>query len=156
MKRLNITPKKALAILDKVHFFNNFNQEEKDILTGFHSHFFLASAGEEIISEGAKDASFYILLSGKVSVHKRSAGRPLTNLNPGECFGEISFLTERMRTTSVHALVDCIIFEIDRPTLKHMDIKVRERLKDQLVHILVNRLDHMNNLVAKLVAQKNA
>jgi CRP/FNR family cyclic AMP-dependent transcriptional regulator len=153
MKRLDINICKALGILDKVHFFDNFSKEEKELLTGFHSHFFLASAGEQIICEGARDDSFYILLTGKVSVHKKAAKRPLANLNPGECFGEISFLTRRERTTSVHALVDCIVFEIDRPTLKMMDIKVRERLKDNIIHILVRRLDHMNDLVSKLSAR---
>lgn len=153
MKRLDITVKKALEILDKVHFFENFSQAEKEILTGFHSHFFLASAGERIISEGGQDDSFYVLLTGKVSVHKKTAVRPIANLNPGECFGEISFLTKRSRTTSINALVDCIVFEIDRPTLKHMDINIRERLKDNLIHILVRRLDHMNDLVSKLSAR---
>lgn len=150
MKRLDISYEKTLGILDKVHFFDNFNRDEKDMLTGFHSHFFHAPAGEQIIAEGACDNSFYILLAGKVAIHKRKAARPIANLLPGECFGEISFLTERARTTSVHALADCIVFEIDRPTLKHMDTRLRDRLKDNLIQILVRRLDHMNDLVSKL------
>lgn len=150
MKRLDIDCEKALGILNKVHFFNNFTSDEKDILTGFNSHFFHARASEIIIEEGASDNSFYVLLSGKVAVHKQGASRPLAALHPGDCFGEVSFLTERRRSTTIKALSDCIVFEIDYPTLKHMDIKVREKLKDNLIEILVNRLDHMNDLVTKL------
>lgn len=151
MKRLeNITPPKALDILNKVSFFDNLSRDEKDVLTGFHSHFFLAAKGEQIIKEGAMDDSFYILLSGKVGVRKSNATRPLANLNPGDCFGEVSFLTERRRTTTVNALVDSIVFEVDRVTLKHFDASIREKLKDNLIKVLVNRLEHMNDVVAKL------
>lgn len=151
MKRLDsISCAQALDILNKVSFFDNLSDSEKEILTGFHSHFFLAVKGEEIIKEGAMDNSFYILLSGKVGVRKKSATRPLANLHPGDCFGEVSFLTERRRTTTVKALVDSIVFEVDRPTLKHFDQGIREKVKDNLIRVLVNRLDHMNDVVAKL------
>lgn len=151
MKRLeSISRVQALEILNKVSFFDNLNDDEKEILTGFHSHFFLAPKGEQIICEGALDNSFYILLSGKVGVRKKSANRPLANLHPGDCFGEVSFLTERRRTTTVRALVDSIVFEVDRPTLKHFDPGIREKVKDNLIRVLVNRLDHMNEVVAKL------
>jgi serine/threonine-protein kinase len=151
MKRLeNITRPKALDILNKVHFFDDLNDDEKDILTGFHSHFFLAPKGEQVIKEGAMGDTFYVLLTGKVGVRKKSATRPLANLNPGDCFGEMSFLTGRRRTTTVTALVDCIVFEVDRPTLTHFDQNIREKVKDNLIRVLVNRLDHMNDVIAKL------
>ena len=151
MKRLeSISRPQALDILNKVHFFDSLNDQEKDVLTGFHSHFFLAPKGEVIIEEGARDDSFYILLSGKVGVKKKTATRPLANLHPGDCFGEVSFLTERRRTTTVTSLTDSIVFEVDQPTLKHFDQGIREKIKDNLIRVLVSRLDHMNDVVAKL------
>tara|TARA_R110002072_G_scaffold113986_4_gene243899 strand:- start:17235 stop:17702 length:468 start_codon:yes stop_codon:yes gene_type:complete len=150
MKRLDITSEKALGILNKVHFFDNFSNSEKDLITGFHSHFFLASKGQTLISEGAVDDSFYVILTGKVAIIKKDAPRPIAALHPGDCFGEISFLTKHRRTTSVKSLADCILFEIDRPTLQHMDAPIREKLKDNLIDVLVNRLNHMNDLVTRL------
>ncbi len=151
MKRLEtITRPQALEILNKVHFFDNLTDEEKEILTGFHSHFFLAPKGEVIIQEGGKDDAFYVLLSGKVGVKKKSASRALANLHPGDCFGEVSFLTERRRTTTIISIVDSIVFEVNQPTLKHFGQDIREKVKDNLIRILANRLDHMNDVVAKL------
>jgi len=154
MKRLTpITNTKALDILNKVHFFDNLNSDEKDILTGFHSHFFLTPKGEAIIREGDNNnQSFYILLTGKVTVRRHDAATPLATLFPGNFFGEVSFLTDRPRTTSVVAECSCIIFEIDRPTLNHLEISIREKLKDNIIQVMVQRLDLMNETVARLSA----
>lgn len=151
MKRLSpITNTKALEILNKVHFFDNLNKEEKEVLTGFHSHFFLTPKGQAIINQGGHDQSFFVLLTGKVTVRRQDTAKPLAVLMPGDCFGEISFLTDRPRTTSVVAESNCIIFEIDRPTLNILDISIREKLKDNIIKVLVKRLDQMNEQVAKL------
>ena len=145
MQRLSaITHKKAGEILEKVNFFNRFNAEEKEILTGFTSHFFVAKRNEYIIHQGNHDTSFYIILSGKVSIRRDDSSSPLAALGPGDIFGEISFLTDRPRTTSAVATNQCIVFEIDRPTLKFMAISIREKLKDNIIQILVSRLDQMN------------
>ncbi|MFT7686857.1 MAG: CRP/FNR family cyclic AMP-dependent transcriptional regulator [Candidatus Azotimanducaceae bacterium] len=151
MKRLEpITSSKALDILNKVHFFNVFNSQEKDILTGFHSHFFLVKKGEAIIRQGGQDRSFYILLSGRVNVVHKDLSKALATLVPGDFFGEVSFLTERVRTTSIFSSEDCIVFEIDRATLTYLDIAIREKLKDNIIKVLVNRLDHLNKTIVQL------
>lgn len=151
MKRLDsISREQALDILNKVSIFDIFCSDEKNALTRFHSHFYHVSKGATLIQEGAIDDSFYILLAGKVSVSKKSAARPIVNLTPGDCFGEISFLTEQKRTTTVKAISNSIVFEVDRATLTSLDITIRERLKDTLISVLTRRLDHMNTLVAKL------
>jgi CRP/FNR family cyclic AMP-dependent transcriptional regulator len=151
MKRLDpIDPGKALGILNKVSFFNAFSSEEKEVLTGFHSHFFVAKPSTRIIAQGGQDQSFYIILSGQVAVHHTASPEPLAELFPGDFFGEISFLTDRKRTTSVDAKVTTILFEIDKATLKHMTSPIREKLKDNIIKVLVERLDHMNQRVIEL------
>ena len=150
MKRLETNPEKGLQILNKVHFFDHFSSDEKDILTGSTSHFYLSPKDEVIISEGAFDNSFYVLLTGKVSIYKKSTPKPIAELLPGDCFGEISFLTAHPRTTSVRAQVDCIFFEVDRHTIMKMQVNIREKLKDSLITVLVKRLDDMNDLVSKM------
>ena len=151
MKRLDpVTPVKALEILEKVNFFDVFNTEEKDVLTGFHSHFFVAPKGDQIISQGDTDQSFYIILSGKVSVAHRGGTRPLAFLEPGDIFGEMSFLTDCVRTTSIYAEATTIVFEINRPTLNNLELRVREKLKDKIITVLASRLTRMNEAVIKL------
>ena len=149
MKRLSpISSDKALDILNKVEFFDNLTLAEKEILTGFHSHFFFCVKNEAIITQGALDRSFYILLTGKVKVHLERSGKTLALLSPGSIFGEVAFLTDCPRTTSVNALINSIVFEIDKPTLEHLDVNIREKLKDNIIKVLVERLDHMNSVVA--------
>ncbi|MCB1645244.1 MAG: cyclic nucleotide-binding domain-containing protein [Pseudomonadales bacterium] len=151
MKRLDpVDPAKALGILNKVLFFDEFSQAEKEILTGFHSHFFVAAEGEVIIRESNDDLSSYILLTGSVQVRKSGADKPLARLGPGSLFGEISFLTERKRTTSVIAETTVILFELDRPTLKYLNPPIREKLKDNIIRVLVTRLDEMNQRLISL------
>ncbi len=151
VKRLDpVTPTKALEILEKVSFFDVFNTEEKDILTGFYSHFFVAPKGDQIIAQGDTDQSFYIILSGKVSVRHRGGKAPLAYLHPGDIFGEMSFLTDCMRTTSIFAEATTIVFEINRPTLNNLDPRVREKLKDNIISVLASRLTRMNETVIKL------
>ena len=139
-----------MDILAKVHFFDIFNSAEKDILTGFHSHFFHTRKGETIIKQGGQDRSFYILLTGEVSVRRNDSKKSLATLSPGDFFGEVSFLTERVRTTSVVAIENCIVFEIDKATLNHLDIVIREKLKDNIIDVLVKRLDLLNATIVKL------
>lgn len=151
VKRLApVTPAKALEILNKVNFFDVFNKEEKDVLTGFYSHFHVALKGDRIIAQGAKDQSFYIILSGRVSVQHRGSNQPLAFLEAGDIFGEMSFLTDCMRTTSIFAEVTTIIFEVNRATLNNLDLPVREKLKDNIISVLASRITRMNEAVIEL------
>jgi len=151
VKRLDpVTPDKALEILNKVRFFDVFNSSEKAILTGFYSHFLVAPKDDQIIAQGADDQSFYIILSGSVSVRHRQGSQPLATLEPGDIFGEMSFLTDCARTTSIYAEMTTIVFEVNRATLNSLDSQVREKLKDKIICVLASRLTRMNQTVITL------
>lgn len=151
MKRLvPVTPAKALEILNKVNFFDVFNMQEKDILTGFYSHFLVALKDDQIIAQGATDQSFYIILSGRVSVQHRGSNQPLAFLEAGDIFGEMSFLTDCTRTTSIYAEITTIVFEVNRATLQNLDLPVREKLKDNIISVLASRITRMNETVIRL------
>jgi CRP-like cAMP-binding protein len=155
MKRLQlIGSAKSIEILNKVSFFNTFSKAEKETLAGFHSHFFVAGAGHRIIDQGGRDQSFYIILTGQVAVQHDSTREPLAILNPGEFFGEISFLTDQKRTTSVIAETKSILFEIDKNTLLHLSSLIRDKLKDNIIKVLVQRLERMNLRVVELSQTK--
>ena len=153
MKRIEpMNHKQSLEILNKVHFFDVFSGEEKDILTGHHSHFFVTKKGERVIRQGGSDESFFVILTGSVYVRKEGSKKVLARLKPGDIFGEVSFLTGSKRTTSVVAEATTIVFEIDKPTLKFLDPAIREKLKDNIIKVLVQRLDFMNKQVLALSA----
>jgi len=151
MKRLELVDStNPNDILNKVSFFNDFSHDEKKVLADFHSHFFVAKPGTHIIEQGGDDQSFYIILTGQVSVQHANSDTHLAVLNPGDFFGEISFLTDRKRTTSIVAESRAILFAIDKTTLRNLPTRIREKLKDNIIQVLVVRLDQMNQRVAKL------
>ena len=58
------------------------------------------------VVEGDDGESFYVLLLGKVSVDKRSGGKwvPLSELGPGETFGEMTLIDDKVRSARVRTL----------------------------------------------------
>jgi len=58
-------------------------------------------AGESLIQEGGSDRVLFVLLHGFASVVKEGAGISMANMEPGDFFGEVGFLTGRKRLTNV-------------------------------------------------------
>ena len=54
-----------------------------------------------IIVEGEIDNSFYVIVSGDVTVRK--GGRDVDTLQSGDCFGEMGFIARTERTASIIA-----------------------------------------------------
>ena len=135
---------KILSIMDRIAFFNQFSTFEKIDMVEFHTHFFVYEAGEYLIREGDTETSFFILLAGTVSVTVGSPEKQVTHLEPGEIFGEMSFLTDTARTTNVTAEELVIAIRVDRDMMDRLPVTLREKIKDQIIRKLVRRLDLMN------------
>ena len=143
--------KKVRGLLDSLDFFEEFTVEEKNKFLALRHHFVAYEAGELLIEEGTCDAAFFVLLWGSVNVTTGgSPGRTLAKLDPGEFFGEISFLTSRPRTTNVVATGKVLAMKIDQPLLKEVGVETREKIKDKIIRKLVQRLDSMNKALAAI------
>lgn len=70
--------------------------------------------GEEIITEGRPGTSFYVVVSGKVSVRAGTPPKEIATLERGAAFGEMSLLTGEPRSATVVALEDCRLLEMGR------------------------------------------
>ncbi|MGA1869744.1 MAG: cyclic nucleotide-binding domain-containing protein [bacterium] len=137
--------KKMIEIINRLDFFNNFSIQEKQRIIAFHAQFFVYKQGEYLIREKGEDASIFILLSGTVNVTKGDSQFPLARLEAGEFFGEMSFLTNAPRTTSVIASEESIVIKIDKSMMDNLNVHIREKIKDKIIEKLVNRLDKMNH-----------
>jgi len=73
--------------------------ERRDLARGFTLR--TAEAGSHVIGEGARGYSFFVLLEGTAAV--TSQGSTLTELGPGDFFGEIALLAGGRRTAGVAA-----------------------------------------------------
>ncbi|MBP1991388.1 Npt1/Npt2 family nucleotide transporter [Paenibacillus eucommiae] len=69
------------------------------------------SSGEIVIQEGDEGDSLFLIQEGMVSVHRN--GSKIGGLAQGDCFGEMSVLTEGLRTASVIADTDVLLWRLD-------------------------------------------
>jgi CRP-like cAMP-binding protein len=75
----------------------------------------------------------------------------IAKLKAGAVFGEIAYIAKRTRTTSVIADGDVIALEIETKNTDYLKPAISTKLKDQLIEILVNRLETMNEQVTRNV-----
>lgn len=135
----NYSPEKIVAMLNEVPFFAKFSTYEKKRVAGNHASFEHHRSGSQLIREGSTDTSFFILLTGSVSVVKQ--GAVIINLGAGEFFGEMAFLTNAPRNTTVVAQDEVLAVRVDQELLKRLSAEIREKIKDQIINKLVERLN---------------
>src|SRR5262249_39158674 len=74
-------------------------------------------AGEVVFREGDRGDWLYVILDGEVEVLKsipEGGETRLTQLGPGECFGEIALVSDRPRSATVRSLTSVNLLAVDR------------------------------------------
>lgn len=148
MKTLEkVGPQESLRIISKIPFFAYFSEEERLNIAKQHSKFLMFEPLEVVIREGDPGDSFFLVLSGTVNVIKMS-GSILASLGPGECFGEMAYLTGRHRSTDVVVgKENTVVLRIDKALMEELNPTEREKIKDRLLERLVERIEFMNKLI---------
>jgi eukaryotic-like serine/threonine-protein kinase len=105
-------------------------------------------AGSVIIREGDHGDSFYLLISGEVSV--TLSGKQLNTVKPGGCFGEILYFTEHIerRTTTITASSDVTVIEIKAEALRAATDACQVSLNKAFMRVLIDRLMQANMQLA--------
>jgi len=95
-------------------------EDAEDFLSKAEVVFF--SNGQKVIEEGDSGDSIFIIKSGKANVITHIIGREinLATLSEGDIFGEVGFLTGRLRTASVIAQGDLEVIELRRPLIEEL------------------------------------
>lgn len=139
--------------MDDLTFFNELSKKEKMSLAELEDYIFQVGPMEKILNEGSVDDAFYILLEGKVSVTKNKPPEiTMAQLVPGAIFGEITLKGQKLRTSSIVADDDAVALKIDRPLInRELDPVLANKIKDQVIELLVRRLDEMNNKLVGFV-----
>jgi len=133
--------------LKRLGFFRGFNDAEIWGLVRA-SNWQSYTPGQVIIREGDSDHSFYILLSGVVSVEKD--GQAVDSLKEGDCFGEMGFLSRTERTASVIAKTDTSIIQLNASTLERADQSTQIRFLKVFVETVIDRLKHTTAIMTQL------
>ena len=72
-------------------------------------------AGDKVFTKGDEGKSMYIVVDGFVRVHDNDV--VLKHLYKGEVFGEIGAFAPELRTASITAETDCVLFRLDQEDL---------------------------------------
>ena len=93
--------------------------------------------GRTLVREGQSGREFFVLIEGTVRVSRK--GRKLTDLGPGDWFGEIALLTKTSRTATVTATSPLRVLVITDRSFRHVvesmpsiGIKVLESVGERL------------------------
>jgi small-conductance mechanosensitive channel/CRP-like cAMP-binding protein len=92
---------------------------------------------ERVIEEGEEGHTFYLVVSGEVSV-RTGKGQEVTRLKRGSYFGEMSLLTGEPRSATVVAVQDAVLLELDRPAFARLFVS-HPGLARQLSALLAQR-----------------
>lgn len=120
-----------------------------------------------IIKEGQKGTEMFFLTEGlaEIIIHKEEKLISIL-LNKGAYFGEISLITNSLRTSDVKAIDFCIVesftkddyeqLKLEYPgidlnifCLNYQDLDIKVRLTAGLKHYKMNHLDNISNLLEK-------
>lgn len=147
----NLNKDEVLNLFYKSGFFKAFTPEEKFQLADQDSQLLTYYPKDYIIEEGDVDNSLYLLLKGKAYVCQNIRPRSkIAELNPGAVFGEISLLSEHPRTTNIVADTEVLVLKIDPDFLKRVGPELECKVKDQLIKVLVLKLNRMNQSILDL------
>ena len=93
--------------------------EKANPFAKFLSHY---GKGDYIFREGDEGDEMYIIQTGRVSIHKVIAGKkaPISVLEKGDFFGEMSVLERLPRTADAEALEDADLITINSQTFGEM------------------------------------
>jgi CRP-like cAMP-binding protein len=147
--------------LQGVRFFEFLTEEEREEFAEV-SEPVVFEAGERIISEGAEQASLYVLTSGKVEVRKRLAGdrerllAVIEVVDEPTVVGERGLLGESGASATVTAAGEVRGIQIPRRTFRRMVEEGRPaafKLSYRIARTLARRLTRLNEEVVEAIRE---
>ncbi len=92
---------------------------------------------EEIFSEGESGDALYLVIDGKVRVHR--ANRVIAELGERECFGEMAILDAAPRSATVTALQETSLLKITREDFQDI-MAEKPEIANGIIQVLTRRL----------------
>ena len=136
--------------MNGIPMFNSFTESEKKMFANLEHSLLGFKKDDVIIREGDTFTSLYILIKGTVLITKAELSIPITKLSEGALFGEMSFFTKKPRHSNVIANENTLVMKLDKSFFDKVDFVIKDKIKDYLIELLVNRLDSMNESLSKI------
>ncbi|MBF0158291.1 MAG: cyclic nucleotide-binding domain-containing protein [Magnetococcales bacterium] len=140
-----------IDLLDKISFFSTFAARDKKRIAEMPQTFVRYDKDELIIQQGSMGTAFFVLIRGQVHIIKEEQPNTiLATLKTGAVVGEMAFLTKGIRVTSVMAAENgVVVMKLTDQILEKLGSEIREKIKDQLILLLVERVDNMNKALLR-------
>lgn len=112
--------------LENDFFKRSLSDEEKELLQGLTEHRYRQS--ERIITQGTDGGNLFILYAGKVSVEVTKDGvrTHLVDIEEGNVFGEMSFLSGGLTRADVIARENCVVYLLKKELFEEIMEKQKE------------------------------
>jgi CRP/FNR family transcriptional regulator, cyclic AMP receptor protein len=155
--------------IERLPFFKEFSAAEREKVVQTSGVFEKYKAGKVIISEGSRTPAVFVILTGIVVIQKeikvdvtenhispqKQLDLTIKELKAGSIFGEISLISQRPRSTSAVASSNqVVVMKITEKIIEKFNFSIQRKLQNQLIHILVERLEEMNEQYIKLKSSK--
>ncbi len=138
-----VSEQERFNMVRQLRFFEDFSYPEIwEILhaSQWQNH----AAGQQIVVEGDIDDSFYIIVSGEVSVTK--AGKTLGHLRDGDCFGEMGYLSKTQRTATIVAETAVAAMRVNATLMEQASLPCQLRFTKVFLKTLIERLARTSEL----------
>ena len=149
-KAKSISDSEKFNMLKAFPFFADFNAVE--LWEVLHiSEWGKVPAGRVLVKEGDVGNAFYLITEGGVYVTKMD--KWLTELKPGDCFGEMAYIdqTNSKRSATITAASPVTLIKIDASALEQASDNLQLKFNRAFLRILVKRLAFTNTELASLV-----
>jgi serine/threonine protein kinase len=132
--------------VSRLNFFEAFEESEilETVKAGEWQDY---KAGDQIIIEGEFDKSFYLLISGKVSV--RRADFEVDVLRPGATFGELGFIVNQARTATIVAQDKVTVLKVRSSLIERTSVNCQLRFQKAFLKNLAERYCSTMNFIAR-------
>ncbi len=131
-------------LFSSVSLFANLSKKNKKYLynlTGYDLPWF--EMDQLIIEEGTDSTSFFILIKGSAKVvRKSSPDQIIAILQPGDIFGEMSYLTGNKRSANVVASEQqVLVMCINNKLMQNMPSQIRDVINEKLISLMTQRVE---------------
>ena len=142
----SLTSEKKLEMLYQLKYFTGFSESEIEEVFD-ESEWEVYSDGDEILTEGEQDRSFYIIISGHASVIRM--GKEIATLDDGDCFGEMAWLMGGKRSATVKAITKTIVLSLNEPLVDWASLSCQMRTNKVIQKVLMDRLNETSQRYAR-------
>lgn len=139
----------SLQMLKEIPFFRRLEKEEMEFLLNHWSTYFQdVSSDHYLLREGVHNNTLFVILDGRSLVTRGSRPREvIAELYRGDLFGEMAFLTGRLRSTSVITATPSTLFRATPEIFSTLLPAIQAKMQTWIIATLVKRLDDMNTLL---------